>query len=453
MFAFNQLTSGNKIDLDAILVSFNKLPNQSKERYYNLYGPTNNVESDMAREVLMETPQWKEDVEKCLHIISVFRLNAFGLSDGSLGVFDDITRMSHSCCPNSVVSVTGNRQICRVTHFTKAGEELTISYKPERDLEHTHQRRFGYLQHKGFTCHCPRCDAKGDDTRQFNCCDPACSGQHWVCHPVDNTPPEGNSYTGVEYVEPYLLPCTVCQRSPPLEYKIAMFQAHDKLTDVIGGMQRMAPNTSASQKLDMLHLLAHLRIPRNSLFAFAASSLGMTLLAGCKAQAGQPAPEEVRQLCANRDIQAARVLVSIFPGAEGRTKEMLVVAMAQQFQRGELGKAREIGQQALRMHLVLKGRENRHAELDMLLSEVLLRLPNRSRSSSSSGGGGCGGSPHFGRADVEVVDVEELCVFCEESPVRVLMKRSRCGACKKVTYCSAGCQKAHWRVHKLTCGG
>jgi hypothetical protein len=44
-----------------------------------------------------------------------------------------------------------------------------------------------------------------------------------------------------------------------------------------------------------------------------------------------------------------------------------------------------------------------------------------------------------------------VCAFCEESPKNAELKLSRCGACKKVAYCSKGCQKAHWNVHKQQC--
>ena len=44
-----------------------------------------------------------------------------------------------------------------------------------------------------------------------------------------------------------------------------------------------------------------------------------------------------------------------------------------------------------------------------------------------------------------------LCAFCEESPLRAAIALSRCGRCKQVSYCSADCQKAHWKLHKKTC--
>jgi radical SAM protein with 4Fe4S-binding SPASM domain len=37
------------------------------------------------------------------------------------------------------------------------------------------------------------------------------------------------------------------------------------------------------------------------------------------------------------------------------------------------------------------------------------------------------------------------------SQVRSTTKLRQCSACKKVYYCSAECQKAHWKVHKADC--
>ena len=28
----------------------------------------------------------------------------------------------------------------------------------------------------------------------------------------------------------------------------------------------------------------------------------------------------------------------------------------------------------------------------------------------------------------------------------------RCGGCKEVTYCGAGCQRRHWKIHRIVCG-
>eukprot|EP01033_Poteriospumella_lacustris_P011829 gene11829-8427_t len=44
------------------------------------------------------------------------------------------------------------------------------------------------------------------------------------------------------------------------------------------------------------------------------------------------------------------------------------------------------------------------------------------------------------------------CAFCEEGPANApSVALRRCTKCKKVAYCSVGCQKAHWKVHKKSC--
>ena len=45
-----------------------------------------------------------------------------------------------------------------------------------------------------------------------------------------------------------------------------------------------------------------------------------------------------------------------------------------------------------------------------------------------------------------VRDQEKVCIRCKQpgSPLR-------CSGCKRVRYCSAGCQKADWKQHKKAC--
>ena len=86
---------------------------------------------------------------------------------------------------------------------------------------------------------------------------------------------------------------------------------------------------------------------------------------------------------------------------------------------------KEMCQRALRMHLILNGRHTR----DAILDEVMLKCHEKLPSARST----------------------EMCAFCEESPLHAALTLSRCGRCKQVVYCSAECQKAHWKLHKKGC--
>eukprot|EP01034_Spumella_vulgaris_P021928 gene21927-28008_t len=92
---------------------------------------------------------------------------------------------------------------------------------------------------------------------------------------------------------------------------------------------------------------------------------------------------------------------------------------------------RDYLQSALRMELLLQGGrkegEARDPQIDDKLALVHVALPSQPASVTE-------------------------CMFCGESPERALLTLSRCGKCLAVTYCSGGCQKAHWKAHKKCCG-
>eukprot|EP01033_Poteriospumella_lacustris_P014151 gene14151-10104_t len=92
---------------------------------------------------------------------------------------------------------------------------------------------------------------------------------------------------------------------------------------------------------------------------------------------------------------------------------------------------KEATQQQLREHLKQSatGREERLPGLDEALREVPSAIPQVQQLASLS-----------------------QCAFCEECPATTpAVALRRCTKCKEVAYCSVGCQKAHWKVHKKSC--
>ncbi len=43
------------------------------------------------------------------------------------------------------------------------------------------------------------------------------------------------------------------------------------------------------------------------------------------------------------------------------------------------------------------------------------------------------------------------CMFCGALPECDAITLSKCGQCSQAAYCSRGCQKAHWKIHKKVC--
>ena len=205
-----------------------------QQRLLSLYSPTTGMPSDRIRLFLNMVQDFGDHAEMIVKVFRVIMLNMFGRESEDYRVYGEMARFSHSCTSNCVYSFRGKSLFCFARRAIKAGEELTISYNRAWDWEPIHKRRNLCLETKEFTCHCPRCDALGDDTRQFDCFDPVCKGVMMVCQPIQkrNVPDSDLVYTGVTYVKPHLLPCTVCHRAASADYKRAMLALENDLLEL-----------------------------------------------------------------------------------------------------------------------------------------------------------------------------------------------------------------------------
>jgi hypothetical protein len=94
-------------------------------------------------------------------IVSVFRNNAFNLDSLSKfrqAVFNQISRLNHSCVPNAQGNFKDELGVFNVhaTRLIKAGEEVTLNYLPEHSTPRA--LRQNQLQSTyNFTCSCAAC--------------------------------------------------------------------------------------------------------------------------------------------------------------------------------------------------------------------------------------------------------------------------------------------------------
>lgn len=77
-----------------------------------------------------------------------------------VGLWPEFSLLNHSCVPNAIHLVVGNRMVVRAVRDIPAGKEVTINYLGRSCLEPLTVRRSELESVYGFNCRCPRCVAE-----------------------------------------------------------------------------------------------------------------------------------------------------------------------------------------------------------------------------------------------------------------------------------------------------
>ena len=443
---------------------------ECKEKFLGLFRSFGFLADEMrslARNLAPSQGFTGDDVELFVKVANIMKLYEFD-EHGRYSVYETASRVQHSCSPNCFLSFANRPSVtCRTIMAVKKGDLLTFNSYNSRARDPIYMRRAHLLAHKEITCHCPRCDSPGDDTRQFSCFDNnKCKGRHMVCHPREKAAMTESRipYTGVEYVEPHLLPCTDCGRAPPLEYQQRMFELEAQLPCLSADYtQKFEEATSHSDfkalrcLMSTIHTLTlppahmnatdilHLIVKEHVIFRAPLQELRSAVERYVRQYEHMlqfPNAETIKVLSVaaaslleglrSRDDGFAVVTgssVAVCSGgrltnstatSEHRRQLMINVVLA----KGYL-------QRTYRMVYLLEGRNGNHRISNDLtlfapLQRALAALPPQAPTTTA-------------------------CIFCGETPQCAAITLSRCGRCKKVTYCSALCQKAHWTIHKKQC--
>jgi hypothetical protein len=262
---------------------------------------------------------------------------------------------------------------------------------------------------------------------------PQCKGVHRVHQPLSDKPLPYRelAYTGVEYVEPHLLPCTVCQRPPSASYQTCMFQLEQEMQKEFEVWRERANNKVGWQEafnpmLTDFHPIRH-HILGTQIAACQFHICQGRWLYNITVHGGYPVAEELpflrqlMQLVSQLDTHVLRVPNEHSMTLLGSITETLVLMKLYE-------EALPYCRRTVRMFLILHGRECRDCLTDEWLKGILCKAQHGQQAPALN-----------------------TCAFCDESPACAAMKLSRCAGCKCVAYCSKGCQKAHWPVHRQHC--
>jgi len=418
-----------------------------------------------------------DEIGVFVKISSIVRMNVFAVHDGFV-VFDSqpLTRMSHSCTPNCSIEIVNHVCTCRIIQHTSVGDTLTYEYSARTRSLPTHLRRQYYLEKKSFTCHCPRCSSPHDDTRQFKCFDLNCTGSHYVCQPLNQNEmlcPEAGYYTRVHYMPPHLLPCTVCQRFPPAFYESSMLSREEWLPSAVAeisllGQQVLHGGDYALAPTVLLKVAHTIMFNPQHVLSFEVLRVGYQMWMVHVFVSGDAYLPKFYRAVDN--FVLAFQQHTLFPSDQGVNVLVgLVRDLMQIPTKVSVLKAHSCCAWALRMHLVLHGRDSYHrSEIDRLMGWILDKMGTAQPTTAGAVAVIQGNvTPLLTSSDATPTSAsfttsssEEVrrgtpptlvCTFCGECAALALCKNKRCAQCKVASYCSIGCQKAHWKVHKNVC--
>lgn len=136
--------------------------------------------------------------------VATMRVNGFRLpgEQASMGLFDQASLFSHSCCPTAEFDFTDHKSIVvRSIKDLVLGEEICISYLPTSVLRQSTEIRRLKLEDHLFTCQCARCQWPVDLCRGFCCSRSGCTGTCFM---------PGGTTCSDEGMPTASLPCHLC---------------------------------------------------------------------------------------------------------------------------------------------------------------------------------------------------------------------------------------------------
>lgn len=121
-------------------------------------------------------------VQDCAALVGIIAANAAQNEDGRRALYGTLSMANHSCVPNAAWHTaeagTGLKELVCIAPRIEEGEEVCISYLPERALFECgcEGRRQQLRDTRGFECFCTRCGGAAGEEEKGKVCDGAVNG-------------------------------------------------------------------------------------------------------------------------------------------------------------------------------------------------------------------------------------------------------------------------------------
>jgi uncharacterized protein YgfB (UPF0149 family) len=192
---------------------------KTKHALLRLYHPTNEPSKledpivDCAKQATdyireqMKTSDSFDDSQVLQKVMLIWACNSF---QGGR-IYEQISRVNHSCNPNALIVSDGESQKLVAATTIQKGDELDISYLGLMLYAETQTRRDLLQQDKYFTCTCSRCSSTSDLAARIPC--PTCHPRQAPQQVLDEEVQYDDDQT-TKYISSLDVTCQTCQTKP-----------------------------------------------------------------------------------------------------------------------------------------------------------------------------------------------------------------------------------------------
>lgn len=418
-----KMPGGKKDQINIFLLLYKKfalLNYKIKNAILNLYGELDESLGEIKEfdKIFGSLYQNIFDLEILRKLTAVYKFNSFSDREGNLYLCNDISRISHSCKPNSTILHSKENNLCKSISDIKCGDEITISYNEKYNTEPIYWRKHVYQKTKAFVCECIRCKSDYDDTRQVAC---------EYC----------KSFTSIyqinDFQEPYLLKCMECEKEPTEDYKNKVLNLEKNAREINAEITKKIKSVMCKNSLDCVRILREIFLEykdieimyRHELFKDILLKLVEISFMIVTFDNPRLLDQNMTKFLMYSSLYIdSHEKVIEYPNERGEKAYYFVadkILSLETIKSEHLSIARDFLNKAIQYNKLLSKKINENYNKLML---KICKNPNYIDN---------------------ILFNQNMCNFCGD------IGKYKCGKCGKIEYCSRECQVMHWCIHKKVC--